>query len=67
VGGGEHAVLRAVEIHNVQPRRAVSNVSREQVERVVVVARLRVESRLEQANAAPLRRFDCGNQSISST
>ncbi len=44
---GEHAVLRTVEIDDVQPRGAVAAIALEQVERVVLVARLGVEVALE--------------------
>src|SRR6185369_2335985 len=55
---GEHAVLRAVEIDDVQPGGSELAVSVQQVERLVFVAGFRVEIALEQAHAAPVPEVD---------
>ena len=62
---GERAVLRAVEIDDVQPARAERAIARQQLVRLVVVARLRVEVALEQAHAAAVAQIDGGNEHAS--
>ena len=59
---GELAVLRAVEIDDVQPARAERAIALQQFVRLEVVARLRVEVALEQAHAAAAAQIDGGNE-----
>src|SRR6185503_6265879 len=59
---GEHAILRAVEVDDVQPGGAEPAVTLMQIERIVFVARLRVEVALEQANTAAIAQVNCRNQ-----
>src|SRR6185436_2436516 len=58
----EHAVLRAVEIDDVQPRRAERTIASEQLQRLHLITRLRVEVALEQAHTAAVTQIDCRNE-----
>ena len=59
---GEPAVLRAVEIDDVQPVRAERAITQQQLVRLEVVTRFRVEVALEQAHAAAVAQIDGGNE-----
>ena len=59
---GEPAILRAVEIDDVQPVRAERAITQQQLVRLEVVTRLRVEVALEQPHATAAAQIDGGNE-----
>src|SRR5277367_3924684 len=58
----KNTVLRAVEVHDVQPRGAEVAISQQQLVRLVVVTRLGAEVTLKKAYTAPVTQVDRGNQ-----